>query len=41
MDKPRILIVEDDSALSEMLSAYFRVQNYDVLGAAWGVFYCR
>lgn len=36
MDKPRILIVEDDSDLSEMLSAYFRVQNYDVLVAAWG-----
>lgn len=36
MDKPRILIVEDDLDLSEMLSAYFRVQNYDVLTAAWG-----
>lgn len=36
MDKPRILIVEDDLDLSEMLNAYFRVQNYDVLTAAWG-----
>jgi DNA-binding response OmpR family regulator len=36
MDKPRILIVEDDLDLSEMISAYFRVQNYDVLTAAWG-----
>jgi len=36
MEKPRILIVEDDLDLSEMLSAYFRVQNYEVLTAAWG-----
>ncbi len=36
VDKPRILIVEDDLDLSEMLSAYFRVQNYEVLTAAWG-----
>ena len=36
MDKPRILIVEDDLDLAEMLHAYFRVQNYDVLTAAWG-----
>ncbi len=36
MDKSRILIVEDDLDLSEMLNAYFRVQNYDVLTAAWG-----
>jgi len=36
LDKPQILIVEDDLDLSEMLSAYFRVQNYDVLTAAWG-----
>lgn len=35
-ENPRILIVEDDLDLSEMLSAYFRVQNYDVLTAAWG-----
>ncbi|TVR22937.1 MAG: response regulator [Anaerolineaceae bacterium] len=36
MDKPQILIVEDDLDLSEMLSTYFRVQNYEVLTAAWG-----
>ena len=36
MEKPKILIVEDDLDLSEMLNAYFRVQNYDVLTAAWG-----
>lgn len=36
MDKPKILIVEDDLDLSEMLSAYLRVQSYDVLVAAWG-----
>jgi PleD family two-component response regulator len=36
VEKPQILIVEDDLDLSEMLNAYFRVQNYDVLTAAWG-----
>ena len=36
MDKPQILIVEDDLDLAEMVSAYFRVQNYEVLTAAWG-----
>ena len=36
VDKQRILIVEDDLDLAEMLDAYFRVQNYDVLTAAWG-----
>ncbi len=36
MEKPQLLIVEDDSDLSEMLSAYFRVQNYEVMTAAWG-----
>lgn len=36
MEKPKILIVEDDLDLSEMLNAYFRVQNYEVLTAAWG-----
>lgn len=36
MDKLRLLIVEDDLDLSEMVSSYFRVQNYDVLTAAWG-----
>ena len=36
MDKPQLLIVEDDLDLSEMLNAYFRVQDYEVLTAAWG-----
>jgi PleD family two-component response regulator len=35
-DKARILIVEDDLDLAEMLNAYFRVQGYDVSTAAWG-----
>lgn len=35
-DKAKLLIVEDDLDLSEMLSAYFKVQNYEVLTAAWG-----
>jgi len=35
-DKSRILIVEDDLDLSEMLGAYFRVQGYEVSTAAWG-----
>lgn len=34
--KTQILIVEDDLDLSEMLSAYFKVQDYEVLTAAWG-----
>lgn len=36
MDMPRILIVEDDPDLSEMLSAYFRVQHYEVVTALAG-----
>jgi PleD family two-component response regulator len=35
-DKQKILIVEDDPDLAEMLNAYFRVQGYDVLTSAWG-----
>jgi DNA-binding response OmpR family regulator len=35
-EKPHILIVEDDHDLAEMLSVYFRVQNYDVTTAGWG-----
>lgn len=35
-DKAQILIVEDDLDLSDMLNAYFRVQGYEVLTAAWG-----
>jgi DNA-binding response OmpR family regulator len=34
--KSKILIVEDDSDVSEMLHAYFRVQGYDVVIANWG-----
>jgi PleD family two-component response regulator len=32
----RVLIVEDDPDLSDMLTVYFRMQNYEVLTAAWG-----
>jgi CheY-like chemotaxis protein len=35
-EKKQILIVEDDVDLVEMLSAYFRVQGYEVLTASWG-----
>lgn len=35
-ERKSILIVEDDLDLAEMLNAYFRVQGYDVLTAAWG-----
>jgi PleD family two-component response regulator len=34
--KSQLLIVEDDLDLSEMISSYFRVQNYDVMTVAWG-----
>jgi PleD family two-component response regulator len=34
--KPKILVVEDDLDLAEMLNAYLRVQNYEVVTAAWG-----
>lgn len=37
MSEPKkILIVEDDLDLAEMLSAYFRVQGYHVSNASWG-----
>lgn len=35
-EKSRLLIVEDDLDLSEMLNAYFRVQGYEVSTASWG-----
>ncbi len=35
-DPKKILIVEDDLDLAEMLSAYFRVQGYNVITASWG-----
>src|SRR5512142_2768175 len=34
--KPTILIVEDDLDISDMLNAYFRVQEYEVLTVNWG-----
>jgi DNA-binding response OmpR family regulator len=34
--KPKILIVEDDLDVAEMLNAYFRVQGYDVYTVNWG-----
>ncbi|MBE0688740.1 MAG: response regulator [Anaerolineae bacterium] len=36
MTQPRILIVEDDGDLAELLEAHFSTENYDVLTAAWG-----
>src|SRR3970040_290027 len=35
-DKQTIFVVEDDTDLAEMLNAYFRVQGYEVVTAAWG-----
>jgi len=35
-EKQTILIVEDELDLAEMLNAYFRVQGYEVMTAAWG-----
>lgn len=34
--KPTILIVEDDLDIADMLTAYFRVQEYDVMSVNWG-----
>lgn len=34
--KSKILIVEDDLDVADMLNAYFRVQGYDVYTANWG-----
>jgi DNA-binding response OmpR family regulator len=36
LERPQLLIVEDDADLSDMVSSYFRAQNYDVVVAAWG-----
>lgn len=36
MQKPKLLIVEDEFDLSEMVTTYFRVQNYDVVAVAFG-----
>jgi PleD family two-component response regulator len=35
-NKSKILIVEDDLDVAEMLNAYFRVQGYDVFTVNWG-----
>ena len=34
--KPTLLIVEDDVDVADMLTAYFRVQGYDVLRGQLG-----
>ena len=36
VDRPRIMIVEDDRDTAEMLTAYFEAQGYDVSSVAWG-----
>ena len=36
MAEHKIFIVEDDSDLAEMLSAYFRTQGYTVFTSSWG-----
>jgi DNA-binding response OmpR family regulator len=35
-DKSKILVVEDDLDVAEMLNAYFRVQGYEVYTVNWG-----
>lgn len=34
--KSKILVVEDDLDVAEMLNAYFRVQGYEVFTVNWG-----
>jgi DNA-binding response OmpR family regulator len=34
--KPKILIVEDDLDIAEMLNAYFRAQGYEIFTVNWG-----
>ena len=34
--KPKILIIEDDIDVAEMLNAYFRAQSYEVFTVNWG-----
>jgi DNA-binding response OmpR family regulator len=34
--KPKLLIVEDDLDVADMLNAYFRVQGYEVFTVNWG-----
>ena len=35
-EKPTILVVEDDVDVAEMLTAYFRAQDYEVTAVYWG-----
>ena len=35
-EKAKLLIVEDDLDIADMLNAYFRVQGYDVMTVNWG-----
>jgi PleD family two-component response regulator len=35
VDKPRLLIVEDELDLQDMITTYFGAQNYEVEGVAW------
>ena len=34
--KSKILVVEDDQDLAEMLNSYLRVQGYEVITSNWG-----
>src|SRR5512133_323598 len=34
--KPKILVIEDDLDVAEMLNAYFRAQGYEVFTVNWG-----
>jgi|GEM_PF-6428777 len=34
--KSKILIIEDDPDVAEMLTAYFRTQEYEVFTVNWG-----
>jgi DNA-binding response OmpR family regulator len=34
--KPKLLIIEDDLDVAEMMNAYFRVQGYEVFTVNWG-----
>lgn len=34
--QPKILVIEDDLDVAEMLNAYFRIQGYDVYTVNWG-----
>lgn len=34
--KPKLLIIEDDPDVAEMLTGYFRAQSYDVFAVNWG-----